>query len=426
VEHPLTLFDTIRIMATQPVRPEPEFRLEQLFRSDTLVMIRDFFVMMPELQRLVEHRVLCIYAIVDANRVHAELKWRLGKRESHQNRSGLEEALDSGVFVLIAPSFLKVEIEKYLPTIADQAGATLSQAQREWELFQTKLRFYQPSSHVPDGLVVDPKDMPYKHASDELGLPIYTSDRDLLEMGAPVLWVCVDTVCRDKVRTDTAACGHVRIDTACRDYARATSVTLGSTLGSAYTVTIGVEVLRAAVQGVKSLFEGFLRLPTWLQFAIAGALAAIVIHPRSRAKLLPVWNSACATARDTKGPLLDAFTRVIGEIAVAQSDADRTRRQVEAALPPTKKASAIVHARRICVVCAEPIPIKEIARRMRNEGYISRAKDFESYLRRVLRKDDQFVEISHGTWKLRDREADVPTDRVLRLEELPRAAAIPT
>ena len=32
---------------------------------------------------------------------------------SRRSRSGLEEALDAGILVLIAPNFLKVEIERY-------------------------------------------------------------------------------------------------------------------------------------------------------------------------------------------------------------------------------------------------------------------------------------------------------------------------
>ncbi len=43
------------------------------------------------------------------------------------------------------------------------------------------------------------------------------------------------------------------------------------------------------------------------ELAIAGALAAIATHPKSRTKLLQIWNSACATARDAKGALLNGF-----------------------------------------------------------------------------------------------------------------------
>ena len=172
-------------MATQPLSVDTRFRLDRFFRSDSLGMIRDFLAMSPELQRLVEHQVLRLHAIVDANVIQGELRWRLGSRENPQARSGLEEALDAGVLVLIAPNFLKVEIEKYLPAIAEQTETSLAEAEREWKLFQTKLRFYQALSHVQDGWVVDPKDIPYKNASDELRLPIYTRDADLAKMGGP-------------------------------------------------------------------------------------------------------------------------------------------------------------------------------------------------------------------------------------------------
>ena len=39
---------------------------------------------------------------------------------------------------------------------------------------------------------MDPRDLPYKNASDELGLPVYTRDSHLEKMGAPVLSLCID------------------------------------------------------------------------------------------------------------------------------------------------------------------------------------------------------------------------------------------
>jgi hypothetical protein len=372
--------DKIVLMATQPIQPDA-FRLDGLFRSDNLPTLRLFLEMWPDLKHLIELRTVQIRAIVDANVVQGELRWRLGSRENSQARSGLEEAIDAGVLVLIAPNFLRVEIEKYLPAIADSTGTVLSEVEREWQLFQAKLHFYQPSSRVADGPVADPKDLPYKHASDELSLPVYTRDAHLQKMGAPVVWVCIDTTCRD--------------------HARAMSVTLGFTVGSTYTVTIGVEALRAAVRGVKSLFDGFRRQPAWLQLAISGTVAAVVIHPKSRAKLLQLWNSACVTASQVKGPMLEGFVILMQQVAAAQSDAIQTHRQIQAVLPKAQKATAIVHARRICVVSADPVPIEEIVRRMRNEGYASRAKDPEAYLRRVLRKSGQFVELSPRMFALR-------------------------
>ncbi len=437
-------------MATQPLQSEL-FRLDRLFRSETLPTLRRFLEMSPDLKSLVETQILQIRAIVDANRIHADLRWKLSKRDDPRNRSGLEEDLDAGVLVLIAPDFLEVEIEKYLPILAEETGATLPEAEHVWESLRAKLHFYPPLSPMPDGWadpnnsapnreivdpkdlpylhasrelglpvftsdrhlqkmgapvicpnreIVDPKDLPYLHASRELGLPVFTSDRHLQKMGAPVIWVCIYTTCRDHIRTDTANCGHARLDMACRDHARSTSATLGFTLGSTFTVTIGVETLQAAIRGIKSLFEGFRRLPPWLQLAAAGGLAAIVIHPKSRAKLAQGWESACSAAAQAKGPMFEGFLVLMQQLAAAQSDAAKTLHQIHAALPPAKKVTAIVHARRICVISAGPLSIEEIVRRMRNEGYVSRAKDPEVYLRRVMRKSGQFAEVSPRMWEL--------------------------
>src|SRR5216684_2759269 len=397
-------------MATQPLQSEL-FRLDRLFRSETLPTLRRFLEMSPDLKSLVETQILQIRAIVDANRIHADLRWKLSKRDDPRNRSGLEEDLDAGVLVLIAPDFLEVEIEKYLPILAEETGATLPEADHVWESLRAKLHFYPPLSPMPDGWadpnnsapnreIVDPKDLPYLHASRELGLPVFTSDRHLQKMGAPVIWVCIYTTCRDHIRTDTANCGHARLDMACRDHARSTSATLGFTLGSTFTVTIGVETLQAAIRGIKSLFEGFRRLPPWLQLAAAGGLAAIVIHPKSRAKLAQGWESACSAAAQAKGPMFEGFLVLMQQLAAAQSDAAKTLHQIHAALPPAKKVTAIVHARRICVISAGPLSIEEIVRRRRNEGYVSRAKDPEVYLRRVMRKSGQFAEVSPRMWEL--------------------------
>src|SRR2546430_6612592 len=102
-------------MVTQTVQSDA-FRLDSLFRSDFLPLLGSFLEMWPDLKHLVELRVIQIRAIVDANVVQRELRWRLGKRVNPQARSRLQEAIDAGVLVLIAPNFLKLEIEKYLPT----------------------------------------------------------------------------------------------------------------------------------------------------------------------------------------------------------------------------------------------------------------------------------------------------------------------
>lgn len=190
------------------------------------------------------------------------------------------------------------------------------------------------------------------------------------------------------------------IDTVCRDHARATSVKLGFMVGSTYTVTVGAEAFKAAVQGIKSLFEGFRSLPPWLQFAIGASVAAALIHPKSRAKLLEVWNSVRNAASKFKGPLFEGLLVLMCQLAEAESVAKKTHRQIQSVLPPAQKVTAIVYARRVCVLSAGPLAIEEVLHRMRNEGYVSRARRPEAYIRRVMRESGQFIEDWSGMWKL--------------------------
>jgi hypothetical protein len=123
----------------------------------------------------------------------------------------------------------------------------------------------------------------------------------------------------------------------------------------------------------------------------------------SRAKILELWKSIRQNATHLKEPLLDSFVALMKEIASAQSSANRTKRDIESALPPTTKASALVYARRVCVVAESPISSHEIVRRMRSAGYISPGKRPEDYLRRVLRESGEFIELTDGTWQFRAR-----------------------
>jgi hypothetical protein len=76
------------------------------------------------------------------------------------------------------------------------------------------------------------------------------------------------------------------------------------------------------------------------------------------------------------------------------------RLRLQRLLPSHPKRSALVHARAICVVAKQPLALGEIERRIRAEGYVTHARDFGGYLRRVLRSSGQFVELSPGMWGL--------------------------
>ncbi|MGA3212528.1 MAG: hypothetical protein ABSD20_14570, partial [Terriglobales bacterium] len=155
-----------------------------------------------------------ICAVVDANVINKELRWRLGSRRNPLARSSLQEAIDSGVFVPIAPTYLNEELADDLLEISVDTGRTLWETTTEWLSLRMKLRFYQPAPRLRDLPEVDPDDVQYKYASEDLGVPVYTEDRHLERMGAAVLWADED----------------LGVDLALRDHARARTVTVAGDL----------------------------------------------------------------------------------------------------------------------------------------------------------------------------------------------------
>ena len=117
--------------------------LENMLHSNLLpklLTLRDSF---PSLKPLFP-KLLQLRLVADANRVRAELYWRLKKRRNPANRSSLHESIDAGVVVFFAPEHAKQEIEKHYEDIARQARTTVAEVKQEWAHFQNCLRFYVP------------------------------------------------------------------------------------------------------------------------------------------------------------------------------------------------------------------------------------------------------------------------------------------
>lgn len=115
--------------------------LQRVFPSDEVCRFLAFFSKSSELKAVVEQQLVRVSAVVDANIINAELRWRLGRRQNAASRSSLTESLDSGLLLLVAPDHLKHEIAEHLPKIASDTQVTLLAAEREWQQLQEKLRF---------------------------------------------------------------------------------------------------------------------------------------------------------------------------------------------------------------------------------------------------------------------------------------------
>lgn len=160
---------------------------------------------------------------------------------------------------------------------------------------------------------------------------------------------------------------------------------------------------------LKSALRWFDELPTAIQFAIVAAGIVAIAHPKTRAKLQSTWQLVKSIASPA---VLQAIEDVAVQFGEATQSADAAHEDIQRSLPAPRRRSALMHARAVCLMAKGPVTVMEIERRIRAEGYISRAKDCSSYLRRVLAASDQFRQVSPGLWALKGvrKEAESPTE----------------
>ncbi len=206
-----------------------------IIRSDTLPELRRVLEKLLELRQYLGD-ILQVVLVLDASCVQRELRWRVGPRKNPAARTYLHEAMVSGVVVAFAPSFLEVEIQKYIPEIAKEKGVSVDRIQEEWKQFKVLIQFFDPAPSKQLDNSVDPKDVDYLNVLDQVdGDFVYTSDSDFSKMGARVMPAGLDRVLRD--------------------YARATSVILTVKLGSGFAMVVGGHVIYALAALIADFFR---------------------------------------------------------------------------------------------------------------------------------------------------------------------------
>lgn len=362
------------------LKSDSRHSIDRLIRSDLLPQLVALTEAMPALAAMWP-RVLQMRLVFDANRVHAELRWRLTQRKNSSDRSAIHEAIVAGVVVLFAPEHLKSEIAKYLEDIAEDTGVSVADVQREWDLFQKHVCFYEPKSR-PSSVesYADVKDFPYLATSRELDTQaVYTSDRHLAAMQAPVVSAFIDT--------------HLR------DYARASSVQIVLQLGSLFSIIVSWEFLCAAYRLLTRSIQALKRLPPLAQAALAGVAAVAVLHPKSRAKLVAGLNSLLRS--EVADLVWEAISYLVLTADTARRDAHSRYEHLHTVVPAQQQRPLLHHVRAVCVAARSGLSLDELERRVRRGGYESRSKTFRQYLRRILRSDESFIEIAPGLWSLR-------------------------
>ena len=340
-----------------------------------LLNLRDEF---PAFRQLLDD-ILQIVVVLDASAVQGELRWRLGSRTNPNARTGLHEAIDSGAVIAVAPLFLRQEIEKYLPLIASEEGVSAEAANAEWERVQRIIRFYAPTGDGAEFALVDPKDSPYALTARELDADfVRTTDPHFERMGVPGIGPDADQLLRD--------------------YARATSVLVTVKLGSGLAVTFGIQAFVEMIRGIAEIVR---RLPPIVKTLLGVALAALILHPASRAKLGQWTKMLWERLKETKPTLVSVSREAVKHLAEAAQTSRTTSKAIRSKLRARGKQTALDHIRLICVRSKEPLEVDEIVRRIVANGYSSRSKTFTAYVRRLLRQDRRFVTNADGLWMIR-------------------------
>jgi hypothetical protein len=141
--------------------------------------------------------------------------------------------------------------------------------------------------------------MPWRYAA-----AVYSRDADLGAMKAPVI--------------------SLSLDLTLREHARSSSVVIGVTLGSGFTLMVSFESLRGVYRLIEKGVAGFRRLPAWAQLSIAACVLAIVAHPKSRAKLGGIWSRARTVANNITPDVLAGVGEIAMQFFTAQQSAMQT------------------------------------------------------------------------------------------------------
>lgn len=371
--------------------------LEAAFPSDSLASFANLLRSIPALA-IFARELIQLRLVLDANIVQQEIRFLL-KRRNPAARSSLQEAIDAGVVIPLAPEYLDEEIEKYIDKISHDTGKPPHEVRVQWKSFRARLHVYRPVENTDPSSAIDPKDVPYKLTCDELGADaVYTRDVHFLRMAVPTVGD-FPTI-------------------ALRDYARHSSVSVGITVSAGLVLTISYASLRGVYLLIEKSLEAIGNLPGWVKLLLAAGVVAAVAHPKSRAKIAEIWLGVREGTAGMMPGLASAVEHAALTFLKAHQNATQRRSELEAALPKPRRRSALQYARVICVASKEPLSVSDIAFRMVAEGYTSRAKNFHRYLKRQLQASGQFIEVSPGRWTLHG--ADGP-DRQLTVKKEPKS-----
>ncbi len=358
-------------------------------RSDDLARVQEHVARHPEIRPFAvpfEHLPL----IIDTNRALQDVAW-LAKRTNPNARTSLQELCASGFVSLYAPEQLLEEVERRLTCIAENVKVPRNRLEEAWTTY-VRLINVIPTEHLEireaNARTRDPSDLPFLAAQRAVGAHgILSKDKDLPAMGALIV---KHEVLRIAV-----------------EFARSKSVAIQGTVLGTGALGLACAVSYGAFNGTVALVRRYRRLPGWLQvllpLTVAGATAFVVFHTPTRARVRDLIRRAkpwFAEVRERGGDLLDQY---LEEMQEADGRAGAALALVREQVPiPSRSPTLKQLAYRACLLSNVPLSPAQIENRVRLQGYQSKAKDLQPYLRAVLRSDPRVVSSESG-WTLTRR-----------------------
>jgi predicted nucleic acid-binding protein len=354
--------------------------MNNVLLSDNLLRLRELSLHWAPLIRLLE-LLPQFRLVIDANVIIEELLFITQKRRDPSARTHLQEAIDSGTVVALAPGKLRTEISKHIPRLAAKRGVSEEALQGAWLEYQSRIRFVEvePVSAEAAAAAVDPDDLPYVYLYWQVNADaVLSRDRHIPALGAA------------SVKREVLI--HVR------NYAREKAPEIVLRVGS-YIITVPL-VAGLVVFGkiVASVAKGFARLPVEVQLALCAIALAAGVHQRSRQALTTLVSTQAAKLKEPAWVLLQVFGALAEELAAAERRVRVQEEILERSMPRAARGPLRLVALSVCLEAGQALTAEELTRGVLRAGYKSESAHLKHYLLRVLRQSELFISMPDGRW----------------------------
>lgn len=348
--------------------------------SDNLLHLRELFLTWQPFFRLLEIMPQ-FRLVIDSNVVIEELLYLVKSRKNPSARTSLQEAIDSGAVVALAPFKLRDEIIRHIPRLAEERDVPEESLRRTWLEYQLRINFIDvgPISAEDEASAADPDDLSFVYLYQKVKADAVVSrDRHIQAMGA---W---------SVELEVVI--HIR------DYARAKAPEVTLRAG-AFIVTVP---LIAGAHALGKLLirvaKGIANLPPGVQLALLAGAAVVGAHPRSRRALSTFASERVVKLKEPALVALSVLQALMKQLDAAEQQVWSKQEILERSIPRAAKRPLRSVARSVCLGAGSALTVDELMREVFRAGYESGSTQFKYYLLRVLRESEDFVCTPDGCW----------------------------